>query len=275
MNIGCNFVHNECKLLDKFPRRGSGLSREAELPNRSSASDGRRCNSNRRPFDENQMLKERFLTELEFDMQRNLQSFPFSFSEGNDGNLLIHVPYLEESYKFTPQILGMLVCDLRQIAKDNGAFQNLPRSREDVCQNATIFRVDCPKKIRHFVMVYGRADLFGESTKASGLRFNGDVTNFMIIVNISKQVTNDLLKNFVKYCALWCGHCQALAHKYVPAAMALKGEASLEKVNVDYIEEVWVAEKGSSDEGMYFKPVESSVPGCDIMGQLVLGRLEG
>ncbi|GLJ14381.1 hypothetical protein SUGI_0232360 [Cryptomeria japonica] len=55
-------------------------------------------------------------------MQRNLQRFPFSVSEGNEGTLLIHVLYLEESRIFTPKkILGMIVCDLEQIAKDNGA----------------------------------------------------------------------------------------------------------------------------------------------------------
>ncbi|KAG8388328.1 hypothetical protein BUALT_Bualt02G0114300 [Buddleja alternifolia] len=54
------------------------------------------------------------------ELQRDLKSLPFLVTEGPDGYPLIHAQYLGETRTFTPtQVLGMVLSDLKNIAKKN------------------------------------------------------------------------------------------------------------------------------------------------------------
>ncbi|XP_078438693.1 heat shock 70 kDa protein 14-like [Wolffia australiana] len=54
------------------------------------------------------------------ELQRDIQSLPFTVTEGPDGFPLIHARYLGEQKAFTPtQILGMVLSDLKGIAEKN------------------------------------------------------------------------------------------------------------------------------------------------------------
>uniref|UniRef100_A0A1D1XWP1 Heat shock protein 14 n=1 Tax=Anthurium amnicola TaxID=1678845 RepID=A0A1D1XWP1_9ARAE len=54
------------------------------------------------------------------ELQRDIQSFPFSVTEGPDGFPLIHARYLAEQRDFTPtQIMGMVLSNLKGIAENN------------------------------------------------------------------------------------------------------------------------------------------------------------
>ncbi|GLJ18034.1 hypothetical protein SUGI_0318230 [Cryptomeria japonica] len=76
------------------------------------------------------------------DVQRDLQSLPFTVTEGSDGNPLIHVRYLGESRAFTPtQILAMILSNLKQIAKDN-----LKTEIVDCCIGIPVYFTDLERR---------------------------------------------------------------------------------------------------------------------------------
>ncbi|XAR53786.1 hypothetical protein NMG60_11022468 [Bertholletia excelsa] len=53
-------------------------------------------------------------------VQDDIRLFPFQTSEGPDGGILVHLPYLGQTHNFTPiQILAMLLAHLKQIAEKN------------------------------------------------------------------------------------------------------------------------------------------------------------
>ena len=56
------------------------------------------------------------------DVQRDIQKFPFSVTEGSDGRCLITVDYLGEKTQLTPeQLLAMVLVDQKAIAQDDGS----------------------------------------------------------------------------------------------------------------------------------------------------------
>lgn len=76
------------------------------------------------------------------ELQRDLQSMPFSVSEGPDGYPLIHVRYLGEARAFTPtQVLGMLLSNLKTIAGNN-----LNAAVVDCCIGIPVYFTDLQRR---------------------------------------------------------------------------------------------------------------------------------
>eukprot|EP00268_Persea_americana_P064397 TRINITY_DN846_c0_g1_i7.p1 TRINITY_DN846_c0_g1~~TRINITY_DN846_c0_g1_i7.p1 ORF type:complete len:859 (+),score=197.97 TRINITY_DN846_c0_g1_i7:321-2897(+) len=76
------------------------------------------------------------------ELQRDLQSVPFSVSEGPDGCPLIHARYLGEARAFTPtQVLGMLLSNLKTIAGNN-----LNAAVVDCCIGIPVYFTDLQRR---------------------------------------------------------------------------------------------------------------------------------
>lgn len=76
------------------------------------------------------------------ELQRDLQSMPFSVSEGPDGCPLIHARYLGEARAFTPtQVLGMLLSNLKTIAGNN-----LNAAVVDCCIGIPVYFTDLQRR---------------------------------------------------------------------------------------------------------------------------------
>lgn len=76
------------------------------------------------------------------ELQRDLQSFPFSVTEGPDGFPLVHVNYLGEMKSFTPtQLLGMLLSNLKGIAE-----KNLNAAVVDCCIGIPVYFTDLQRR---------------------------------------------------------------------------------------------------------------------------------
>lgn len=76
------------------------------------------------------------------ELQRDIQSLPFSVSEGGDGYPLINVRYLGESRSFTPtQVLGMVLSDLKGIAE-----KNLNAQVADCCIGIPVYFTDLQRR---------------------------------------------------------------------------------------------------------------------------------
>lgn len=75
-------------------------------------------------------------------LQKDLQSLPFSVSEGPDGFPLVHVRYLGELKTFTPtQLLGMLFSNLKGIAETN-----LNAAVVDCCIGIPVYFTDLQRR---------------------------------------------------------------------------------------------------------------------------------
>ncbi|XP_038898913.1 heat shock 70 kDa protein 15-like [Benincasa hispida] len=75
-------------------------------------------------------------------LQKDLQLFPFSVTEGPDGFPLIHVRYLGELKTFTPtQVLGMLFSNLKGIAETN-----LNAAVVDCCIGIPVYFTDLQRR---------------------------------------------------------------------------------------------------------------------------------
>ncbi|KAG6419166.1 hypothetical protein SASPL_121378 [Salvia splendens] len=76
------------------------------------------------------------------ELQRDLESLPFSVTEGPDGYPLIHVQYLGENKMFTPtQALGMLFSNLKSIAE-----KNLNAEVVDCCIGIPVYFTDIQRR---------------------------------------------------------------------------------------------------------------------------------
>uniref|UniRef100_A0A0D6QZA2 Uncharacterized protein n=1 Tax=Araucaria cunninghamii TaxID=56994 RepID=A0A0D6QZA2_ARACU len=76
------------------------------------------------------------------ELQRDLQSLPFTVTEGPNGMPLIHAQYLGESKTFTPtQILAMVLSNLKQIAKEN-----LKTEIVDCCIGIPVYFTDLQRR---------------------------------------------------------------------------------------------------------------------------------
>ncbi|XP_077219593.1 heat shock 70 kDa protein 15-like [Tasmannia lanceolata] len=76
------------------------------------------------------------------ELQRDLQSLPFSVTEGPDGYPLIHAQYLGEMRSFTPtQVLGMVFSNLKSIAE-----KNLNAAVVDCCIGIPIYFTDLQRR---------------------------------------------------------------------------------------------------------------------------------
>eukprot|EP00262_Sarcandra_glabra_P020686 TRINITY_DN837_c0_g1_i2.p1 TRINITY_DN837_c0_g1~~TRINITY_DN837_c0_g1_i2.p1 ORF type:complete len:856 (+),score=226.44 TRINITY_DN837_c0_g1_i2:70-2637(+) len=76
------------------------------------------------------------------ELQRDLQTLPFTVTEGPDGFPLIHARYLGESRVFTPtQLLGMLLSNLKSIAE-----KNLNAAVVDCCIGIPIYFTDLQRR---------------------------------------------------------------------------------------------------------------------------------
>ncbi|XP_058074803.1 heat shock 70 kDa protein 15-like [Magnolia sinica] len=76
------------------------------------------------------------------ELQRDLQSLPFSVAEGPDGFPLIHARYLGEVRTFTPtQLLGMMLSNLKSIAE-----KNLNAAVVDCCIGIPIYFTDLQRR---------------------------------------------------------------------------------------------------------------------------------
>ncbi|XP_008775317.2 heat shock 70 kDa protein 14-like [Phoenix dactylifera] len=76
------------------------------------------------------------------DLQRDVQSLPFSVTEGPDGYPLIHASYLGEKGTFTPtQILGMILSNLKGIAE-----KNLNNAVADCCIGIPAYFTDLQRR---------------------------------------------------------------------------------------------------------------------------------
>ncbi|KAK9666206.1 hypothetical protein RND81_14G168300 [Saponaria officinalis] len=75
-------------------------------------------------------------------LQRDLQSVPFTVTEGTDGFPLIHARYLGETRTFTPtQVLGMLLSNLKSIAE-----KNLNAAVVDCCIGIPVYFTDLQRR---------------------------------------------------------------------------------------------------------------------------------
>lgn len=75
-------------------------------------------------------------------LQKDLQSLPFSVTEGPDGFPLVHVRYLGEVKTFTPtQVLGMLFSNLKGIAE-----KNLNAAVVDCCIGIPVYFTDLQRR---------------------------------------------------------------------------------------------------------------------------------
>ncbi|KAG9459291.1 hypothetical protein H6P81_003799 [Aristolochia fimbriata] len=76
------------------------------------------------------------------ELQRDLQSLPFSVTEGPDGFPLIHARYLGETKSFTPtQVLGMILSNLKSIAE-----KNLNTAVVDCCIGIPVYFTDLQRR---------------------------------------------------------------------------------------------------------------------------------
>ncbi|KAH7657359.1 Heat shock protein 70 family protein [Dioscorea alata] len=76
------------------------------------------------------------------DLQRDLQSMPFTVTEGPDGFPLIHVRYLGEQSTFTPtQVLAMVLSNLKSIAE-----KNLNTAVMDCCIGIPVYFTDLQRR---------------------------------------------------------------------------------------------------------------------------------
>lgn len=76
------------------------------------------------------------------EVQRDIQSLPFSVTEGPDGFPLIHARYLGEQRAFTPtQIVGMVLSNLRAIAE-----KNLNAAVVDCCIGIPVYFTDLQRR---------------------------------------------------------------------------------------------------------------------------------
>ncbi|XP_077233747.1 heat shock 70 kDa protein 15-like [Tasmannia lanceolata] len=76
------------------------------------------------------------------ELQRDIQAFPFSVTEGPDGYPLIHTRYLGEMKSFTPtQVLGMVLSNLKSIAE-----KNLNAAVVDCCIGIPIYFTDLQRR---------------------------------------------------------------------------------------------------------------------------------
>ncbi|XP_077212401.1 heat shock 70 kDa protein 15-like [Tasmannia lanceolata] len=76
------------------------------------------------------------------DLQQDLQSMPFSVTEGPNGYPLIHTRYLGEMSSFTPtQVLGMILSDLKSIAE-----KNLNTAVVDCCIGIPVYFTDLQRR---------------------------------------------------------------------------------------------------------------------------------
>ncbi|KAJ0959753.1 hypothetical protein J5N97_000575 [Dioscorea zingiberensis] len=76
------------------------------------------------------------------ELQRDLQSLPFTVTEGLDGFPLIHARYLGEERTFTPtQVLAMVLSNLKSIAE-----KNLNTSVVDCCIGIPVYFIDLQRR---------------------------------------------------------------------------------------------------------------------------------
>eukprot|EP00262_Sarcandra_glabra_P020685 TRINITY_DN837_c0_g1_i1.p1 TRINITY_DN837_c0_g1~~TRINITY_DN837_c0_g1_i1.p1 ORF type:complete len:849 (+),score=222.13 TRINITY_DN837_c0_g1_i1:299-2845(+) len=76
------------------------------------------------------------------EVQRDIQSFPFTVIEGPDGFPLIQAQYLGETKLFTPtQILGMILSNLKSIAE-----KNLNAAVSDCCIGIPVYFTDLQRR---------------------------------------------------------------------------------------------------------------------------------
>lgn len=76
------------------------------------------------------------------EVQRDIQSLPFTVDEGPDGGVRIHARYLGDNRAFTPtQILAMILSNLKQIAKTN-----LKTEVVDCCIGIPVYFTDLQRR---------------------------------------------------------------------------------------------------------------------------------
>ncbi|XP_074275972.1 heat shock 70 kDa protein 14-like [Silene latifolia] len=76
------------------------------------------------------------------ELQRDIQTVPFTVTEGADGFPLIHARYLGETKTFTPtQVLGMLLSNLKGIAE-----KNLNAAVVDCCIGIPVYFTDLQRR---------------------------------------------------------------------------------------------------------------------------------
>eukprot|EP01018_Ginkgo_biloba_P024220 Gb_38311 [translate_table: standard] len=76
------------------------------------------------------------------EVQRDIQAFPFTVTEGPDGGPLVHARYLGESRAFTPtQVLAMILSNLKQIGKTN-----LKTEIVDCCIGIPVYFTDLQRR---------------------------------------------------------------------------------------------------------------------------------
>ncbi|KAL1551498.1 heat shock 70 kDa protein 14-like [Salvia divinorum] len=80
---------------------------------------------------------------VDAELQKDIESLPFSVTEGPGGYPLIHAQYLGENRTFTPtQLLGMVLSDLKIIAE-----KNLNAAVEDCCIAIPVYFTDLQRRV--------------------------------------------------------------------------------------------------------------------------------